>query len=283
VNVLKGIRIVTDSTADLDRETLRRYGIHVIPLHIHVNGRSYLDGVDLSPDELLHMMKEADELPKTSQPSFAAFSQIYEKLTKEGYEVLSIHLSGKLSGIIQTARMAAEAFRGKVKVIDSFFISKALSFQVVEAAKLAMERLPMERIIRRMEDIRQKTKLYVVVDTLENLVKGGRIGKGKALLGSLLNIKPIASLEDGVYTPVTNARSHRQAVRHLMETFIRETMGKTVKGIGIVHAEGLELAKSLKEKILERFAHLEIPVEKTTPVISIHTGPGAIGFMYYAE
>jgi len=280
---LKGIRIVTDSTADLDRETLRRYGIHVIPLHIHVNGRSYLDGVDLSPDELLHMMKEADELPKTSQPSFAAFSQIYEKLTKEGYEVLSIHLSGKLSGIIQTARMAAEAFRGKVKVIDSFFISKALSFQVVEAAKLAMERLPMERIIRRMEDIRQKTKLYVVVDTLENLVKGGRIGKGKALLGSLLNIKPIASLEDGVYTQVTNARSHRQAVRHLMETFIRETMGKTVKGIGIVHAEGLELAKSLKEKILERFAHLEIPVEKTTPVISIHTGPGAIGFMYYAE
>lgn len=280
---MKGIRIVTDSTADLDRETLRRYGIHVIPLHIHVNGRSYLDGVDLSPDELLHMMKEADELPKTSQPSFAAFSQIYEKLTKEGYEVLSIHLSGKLSGIIQTARMAAEAFRGKVKVIDSFFISKALSFQVVEAAKLAMERLPMERIIRRMEDIRQKTKLYVVVDTLENLVKGGRIGKGKALLGSLLNIKPIASLEDGVYTQVTNARSHRQAVRHLMETFIRETMGKTVKGIGIVHAEGLELAKSLKEKILERFAHLEIPVEKTTPVISIHTGPGAIGFMYYAE
>ena len=280
---MKGIRIVTDSTADLDRETLRRYGIHVIPLHIHVNGRSYLDGVDLSPDELLHMMKEADELPKTSQPSFAAFSQIYEKLTKEGYEVLSIHLSGKLSGIIQTARMAAEAFRGKVKVIDSFFISKASSFQVVEAAKMAMERLPMERIIRRMEDIRQKTKLYVVVDTLENLVKGGRIGKGKALLGSLLNIKPIASLEDGVYTQVTNARSHRQAVRHLMETFIRETMGKTVKGIGIVHAEGLELAKSLKEKILERFAHLEIPVEKTTPVISIHTGPGAIGFMYYAE
>jgi DegV family protein with EDD domain len=122
-----------------------------------------------------------------------------------------------------------------------------------------------------------------VVDTLENLVKGGRIGRGRALLGSLLNIKPIASLEDGVYSPLTKVRSHSQAVKVLVQHFVDEVKDKTIRGVGIAHAEGLELAAKLKEAVIEMTGFRNIEISDTTPVISTHTGSGAIGFMYYFE
>lgn len=277
------IKIVTDSTADLNEETIQKYDIHVVPLQIHLNGKTYLDRVDFTPSEFIKMMKNSSELPKSSQPSLGTFLELYEKLTEDGSEVLSIHLSGGLSGTAQTAKMAALQCKGKVTVVDSLFISKALSFQVIEAAVMAKEGKTVDEIIKRLEEIRFRTKLFVVVDTLENLVKGGRIGKGKALIGSLLNIKPIACLENGLYTPIANVRSYSQVVKQLMKNFLHDVDGKIVKGIGLVHADGLELAKSLKKKILEVYDHLEICIEETTPIISIHTGTGAIGFMYYSE
>lgn len=277
------IKIVTDSTCDLNDDVIERHGIVVVPLSISINGENYLDRVDITPAEFIEKMKASHELPKSSQPPAGEFLKVYDELGEQGYEVISIHMTGGMSGTVGSAESAAQMTKTKVKVIDSRFISKALAFQVLEAAEMAAQGKTVEEITDRLDTIREQTRLFVVVDTLENLVKGGRIGKGRAMIGSLLNIKPIASLEGGVYTPVSKARSHSQVVKYLNNQFAQDVKGKVIKGIGLVHAEGLELASRLKEAIKESIGYERIEIEDTTPIISTHTGVGAIGFMYYFE
>lgn len=277
------IKIVTDSTADLSSELLEKFDIEVVPLSIHIDGDTYLDRVDITPSEFMRKMKESDELPKSSQPPAGVFAEVYDRFGDQGYEILSIHMTGGMSGTVQSAESAAAMSHANVTVVDSRYISKALAFQVLEAAKMAREGKSIQEIVSRLETIRSNTKLFVVVDTLENLVKGGRIGKGKAMIGSLLNIKPIASLEGGVYTPVAKVRSHTQVAKYLAKQFAEDIKGKTIRGVGLVHAEGIELASKLKTMIEELDAGTEVEIEETTPIISTHTGPGAIGFMYHLE
>ncbi|MCZ8532469.1 DegV family protein [Psychrobacillus psychrodurans] len=276
------VHIVTDSTADLTRELIEQYNINVVPLTIQIDGESFIDGVDIKAEEFLEKMSIAKELPKSSQPSSGVFKELYDELGKDGDQVISIHMTGGMSGTVKSAQAAAEMTESDVTVIDSKFISFALSFQVEEAAKMATNGETKEAIIQKVEDIRQKTDLFVVVDTLDNLVKGGRIGKGKAMLGSLLSIKPIASLAGGEYTPIAKVRSHKQVVNYLFDRYIADTKGKVVKAVGISHANGFSMAKPLMNLIKES-GFLDIQVSFTSPVISTHTGPGAIGFMYTTE
>jgi DegV family protein with EDD domain len=277
------IKIVTDSTCDLNDELIEKWGIIVVPLSISINGENYLDRVDISPKEFMEKMKASSELPKSSQPPAGEFLKVYDELAADGYEVISIHMTGGMSGTVRSAESAAQMTRAKVNVVDSRFISKGLAFQVLEAAQMAADGKSAEEIGARLDVIREQTRLFVVVDTLENLVKGGRIGKGKAMIGSLLNIKPIASLEGGEYTPVSKARSHSQVVKYLRNQFAADTEGKTIKGIGLTHAEGKGLAEKIKEAVIETSGYDDFTIEDTTPIVSTHTGPGAIGFMYYFE
>ncbi|MCM3215640.1 DegV family protein [Niallia taxi] len=280
---MKRIKIVTDSTVDLADELIEKYEIEVIPLSITINGETFLDRVDIEPAEFIQKMKEAGNLPKTSQPPVGLFLETYNKLSEQGYEIISIHMTGGMSGTVDSARSAASLTEADVTVFDSEFISKALSFQVIEAAICAQNGKNKDEIIEKIQHIRKHTKLYVVVDTLENLIKGGRIGKGKAFIGSLLNIKPIASLEEGVYNPVTKVRSRAQAVKYLANAFAEDCLGKTIKRVGITHADSLDYAKMLQEAIEKVSGFNKIEIDFTTPVISTHTGPGALGFSYYAE
>lgn len=280
---MQKIKIVTDSTADLSQEVIEKYDIHVLPLSISVNGQTYLDRVDLQPDEFIEEMIKSEELPKTSQPAMGTFVEMYDKLGEDGSEVLSIHMTSGMSGTVATANSAASMTDTKVTVVDSQFITHALAYQVVEAAKMANEGRSLEEILKRVDEVRKNTRLYVVVDTLENLVKGGRIGKGKAFVGSLLNIKPIASLEDGVYNPVTKVRSQGQIVKTLAKLFEEDTAGKVVKAVAIPHAKAIPLAENVKAAVEKVSGFAQSEIFFTTPIISTHTGPGAIGFMYLAE
>ncbi|QCJ43170.1 DegV family protein [Bacillus sp. S3] len=277
------IKIVTDSTLDISNEMADKLGIVIVPLAITINGETYLDRVDINPVEFIEHMSGAKELPKSSQPSPGAFLEVYDRLGDEGYEILSIHMTGKMSGTVRSAESAAQMTKTKVTVIDSKFISKALSFQVREAAELAKQGKSAEEILERLETIREHTKLYIMVDTLENLVKGGRIGKGKAFIGSLLNIKPIASLEGAEYTPVTKARSHSQVVKFMAKQFAEDLKGKTIRGVGIAHAEAHELAVKIKDSIFELTGFQDVEIDYTGPIVSTHTGPGALAVMYYYE
>jgi DegV family protein with EDD domain len=277
------IKIVTDSTADLKDEHIKKYNIEVVPLNIIIDDQSFTDRVDISPVEFLEKMGKAKELPKTSQPSTGTFLELYDRLSDEGYETLSIHMTGGMSGTVRSAESAAQMAKGNVTVIDSRYISKALSFQVLEAAEMAANGRSVQEIVEHLERVRNQTRLFLMVDTLENLVKGGRIGKGKALIGSLLNIKPIASLEGGEYTPVAKARSYSQVIKYLMKQFSEDVQGKTVKRVGLVHTEAKDLIAKLEKEIIDQSGFKDIEIDYTTPVIATHTGVGTIAIMYYFE
>lgn len=277
------VKIVTDSTADLSEELVKELGIEVVPLSITIDGETFLDKVDITQKEFLARMKQSVELPKSSQPAVGHFVELYDQLGSDGSEIISIHMTGGMSGTVTSAENAANISESNVTVIDSMYISRALAFQVVEAAKMAKAGQTKEQIVKRINEIRENSTLFVTVDTLENLVKGGRIGKGKAFIGSLLNIKPIASLQDGVYTPVSKVRSHAQIVKYLSKKFAEDVSNKTIKGVAIAQVDALELATNLKEAIKKLTGYENVDIVETTPVISTHTGPGAIGFMYYAE
>ncbi|MFT8321250.1 MAG: DegV family protein [Bacillus sp. (in: firmicutes)] len=280
---MKRIKIVTDSTVDLTQEELIKYEIEVVPLSICINGETFLDKVEITPEEFIHKMKDAAELPKSSQPSAGSFAKKYDEIAEQGFDIISIHMTGGMSGTVASAKSGSELSNANVTVIDSAFISKALSFQVIEAAIMAQSGKSKEEIIDKINHVKKHTKLFIVVDTLENLIKGGRIGKGKALIGSLLNIKPIAILENGVYTPISNVRSRAQAIKFLVNSFKEDTIGRKIKRIGISHADSLDFAVKLKTAIENLSGFQKIDIDFTTPVISTHTGKGAIGFSYYCE
>jgi DegV family protein with EDD domain len=270
---------------DMSAKSLLKYEneIEVVPLSVTINGETFLDRVELIPADFIKMMHSAKELPKTSQPSPGAFLEVYNRLGAEGFDIISIHMTGKMSGTVRSAEAAAQMSNTNVTVIDSQFVSKALSFQVIEAAEMVRQGKGREEIINRLEVVQKNTRLYVMVDTLENLVKGGRIGKGKAFLGSLMNIKPIASLEGAEYHPVAKVRSYSQVVKYLGNQFMEDVKGSTIKRVGIAHAEAQELAVKIKDRIIELTGLNEIEIDYTNSIVSTHTGPGAIALMYFFE
>lgn len=278
------IHIVTDSTCDLTNEEIERHGIHVVPLTIQINGDTYTDRVDLQPDMFIEMIRGAAELPKSSQPAPGIFKGIYDELGKDGDQIISIHMTGSMSGTVQSANQAAEMTESDVTVIDSRYIAFALAFQLREAIRLRDAGATVEEIVAAVNGVRENTRLFVALDTLENMVKGGRIGKGKAVVSSILNIKPIGHLDIGEVTICAKPRSHKQMVKFLYSQFIEDTKGKIVKSVGLSHANSMDtLGNPLIKLIKESGFAGEIEIAYTSPVISTHTGEGAIGFMYYAE
>ncbi|PYZ94581.1 fatty acid-binding protein DegV [Salipaludibacillus keqinensis] len=279
----KKVKIVTDSTLDLTKEEVEELGVTIVPLSVTVDGKSYLDGIDITSSEFSKLLVKSDEVPQSSQPSTGSFLEVYDELGKDGSSILSIHMSSGMSGTYMSAKTASDMTDSHVTVVDSKFISVALGFQVREAAILANEGKGIEEILERLDKTRKNSSLYIMVDTLDYLVKGGRIGRGKAFLGSLLKIKPIASLDDGVYTPATKVRTHVQMIKFMKNTFLEEAKGKTVKGIGIAQIEATELANQLKDTLSEVSGFDDISIIETTPIVSTHTGPGALALMYYFE
>ena len=277
------IHIVTDSTCDLSKEEIEKLGIHIVPLTIQMGNDTYTDGVDIFPEEFLTKMEGLSELPKSSQPAPGRFVELYDELGKDGSKIISIHMTGGMSGTVDSARQAAEITEADVTVVDSRYIAWGLTFQLREAAKKREEGATVEEIVAHIDRVRQNTRLFVVLDTLENMVKGGRIGKGKAMIGSILNLKPVAHLDIGEVTICAKPRSHKQVVKYLFDQFQKDTAGKKVLGVGLSHANALDTMGNPLLDLVRETGFTNIDIAFTSPIISTHTGPGAIGFMYYTE
>jgi DegV family protein with EDD domain len=279
------IKIVTDSALDMTSDELQKLGITMVPLTVLIDGKTYLDTVDISAEAFLDKMAAAGELPKTSQPPVGRFLDVYNDLGADGSQIISIHMTGEMSGTYQAARQAAEMSSSDVTVVDSRYISKALSYQVLEAAQMASSGRSVEDIIARLDEIRAETKLYIMVDTLENLVKGGRIGRAKGFIGSLLNIKPIADLDIGALSPVTKVRSHTKALRFFADQLSEELKGKELVHFSIMHAgrNSAAFSEKLKEEVERITGFQDVEIGITAPIISAHAGPGAVGIMYQAK
>ena len=272
------VRIVTDSTADLTPEQQRAAGITVVPLNVHFGDEVFRDHVDLSADEFFRRLKASSQLPRTSQPSVGAFEEAYRKLLDGGDEIVSVHLSSKVSGTYNSALMAAQSVgEGKIDVVDSLSTSMALGFMALEGAKLAKAGRDRQAVAECLQGLVPKARVICVVDTLTYLERGGRIGKARALLGSLLNVKPILQLKDGEVVPVGRARGRPQSLSRLVELLQRD--GK-VSQLAIMHGAAQTDAEQLRERVASSYPGVDIQLTEIGAVLGTHTGPGVIGFTY---
>ncbi|GGE29851.1 DegV family protein [Streptococcus himalayensis] len=266
------IKIVTDSSITIEPQLVEELGITIAPLSVMVDGVVYSDA-NLQEGEFLRLMQGSKNLPKTSQPPVGVFAEIFETLGEEAEHIISIHMSHALSGTVEAARQGAILANSQVTVLDSSFTDQALKFQVVEAAKLAKAGASLEDILSKIEDVRDKTELYIGVSTLENLVKGGRIGRVTGLLSSLLNIRVVMQMKNHELQPIIKGRGVKTFKRWLAD-FENSLTGKTIAEIGISYAGGPEFANEMKES-LQSYVENDIAILETGSIIQTHTGENA--------
>ncbi|AYO30428.1 MAG: fatty acid kinase fatty acid binding subunit [Thermoanaerobacteraceae bacterium] len=274
------ISIVTDSTADLSPELLEKYNITVVPLKIFFGDEEFHEGVDITPAQFYDKLRTSPHHPRTSQPSPAEFAACYEKLSQKADHIISIHLSSKLSGTYQSAVLAKDMVKVPVDVIDSKGASMMIGFTVLEAAKAAKEGRDRQSILHLIDDMIRKIKVYFVVDTLDYLQKGGRIGKASAFLGNLLNIKPMLTIKDGLVAPVEKIRGKARVLDKLLEKVSMDASNVPLTGT-VIHASCKDEAERYKEIFEKHFNFKELTISTIGAVIGTYTGPGTIGIIYY--
>jgi len=270
------IRIVTDSTCDLPQDIIQKYGIQVIPMYIHADGESYLDGIEITREEFYQRLPEYDPAPTTATPGSEKFRQVYEGLAREGAsEILSIHISVSLSAVLDVAKMAAkETMVIPVTVFDSKQLSLGTGFLVEAAAKAAVQGRSMGAILEILEEQISRTHVFAVLDTMEFLRRSGRISGLMARFGSLLQIKPLLKMFNGVPTS-ERVRTTNGAYKRLEKLLIERA---PFERVALVHTHAGAQAKLLKKRVQSLLPEGELPSVDITPVLGAHLGPGAVGF-----
>lgn len=266
------IKIVTDSSITIEPELAKDLNITIVPLTVMIDGVVYSDS-NLKEGEFLQLMKSSKNLPKTSQPPVGVFAEVFEDLSAEDVQIISIHMSHALSGTVEAARQGATLAKADVTVVDSSFTDQAMKFQVVEAAKMAKAGATLEEILQKLEEVKAKTELYIGVSTLENLVKGGRIGRVTGLISSLLNIRVVMQMTNHTLTPIVKGRGAKTFKKWLDD--LKESLKeKEIEEIGISYAGGPEFANQMKVE-LQEFVEKPISVLETGSIIQTHTGENA--------
>jgi len=271
------IAIVTDSTSDLSPEVCARSGIRSVPLYVLFDGKMHKDGIDLTPAELFAGLKAGKKTPSTSQPSPAEFADVYREALETADQVISIHISGQLSGTVGSAQLAAQDFGDRVTVVDSRSATLGLGMQALRAAERAREGRSAAEIVSELERVAAQADIRFTVDTLDFLRINGRIGGAQALLGSLLNIKPILTVKAGRVEPGGRVRGNKKAIADLVEhvrKYTAERGGARVAFLSTVGGEGYmqEVRAGLSGVNFEDSGDHQIGA-----VIATHTGPGTIG------
>jgi DegV family protein with EDD domain len=270
------IRVVTDSTADLEAEAAGRLGIEVVPLNVHWNGDSYADKVGITIDEFYRKLREEKGTPKTSQPSVGQFEDVYRRLLETADSVVSIHISGKLSGTLSSARLAARSVAPeRILVIDSLNTTYALGALARRVADLAVAGASVGECAALASDLIPRLKLFAAVDTLEFLRRGGRIGRAQALAGSLLAVKLLFQLIDGEVYPVERVRTRMAVIKRTAEV-VRD-LGPIEEG-AILYGDDPEPAEQLRSLVAGAFPGINLTTGRIGPVLGAHTGPGVFGF-----
>lgn len=272
------VKIVTDSVADIPEALLKELDITTVPCIVRFGGEEFRDRIDLSLSEFYKRLESSPALPSTSQPAVGVFEEVYRKLAEATDEILSIHLTGALSGTLNTARLAAENItNAKIELIDSQQITMALGWLVILAARAAREGYPLAQIKTRVEDALSRLHLIAMLDTLEYVKRGGRLGKAAALLGTLLNVKPLLSFAHSELIPLENVRTQARALARLEEIVLASG---PIQELAVIHAAAEQSARKLKQSLAKTFPEDRILLTETGPVLGAHAGPGAVGIAW---
>jgi DegV family protein with EDD domain len=278
------IKIVTDSTSDISSDMAQSMGIKVVPLYVHFGDRTYRDGVDLTSDAFYSMLSEDKDHPTTTQPTPEDFKKIYSELLEDDGDIISIHLSSKLSGTVQSAQIAQKDLSSnRIHIVDSGSVSIGLAMIVAECVNAVQNGKSVREILDMAETLRQDINVYFIVDTLEYLQKGGRIGMASALIGSLLHIKPILTIRDGVVAPFEKVRGTKKAFAKmcgLVKDLIDDGRSGNVR-IGFCYAADNRLLNGLKEIISGVHDTSNALVLDIGPVVGTHGGPGTLAVSYF--
>ena len=275
------IIIVTDSTADLTEQEIQDFNIHVVPLNITIQEEHYLDGETITKEEFKNKMIASSELPMTAQPSIGRFVELYDELGKDGSEIISIHLMNSISGTVNAARQAADITESTVTVVDSDFTSRSMGIIVREAANAAKEGKSVEEVLEVIESTRQRTKLYLTVLNLDNLIKGGRMSRVMGAFSNLLNIKLFLEVINGKIEIVQKGRGLKSLQKKYDEVFEEmKACPNGIQEIGIMHAGLNEFNQSQIDTLRELFPDAKFTIVMTSPIIMSHTGVEAMAVTY---
>ena len=278
------IIIVTDSTADLTEQEIQDFNIHVVPLNITIQEEHYLDGETITKEEFKNKMIASSELPMTAQPSIGRFVELYDELGKDGSEIISIHLMNSISGTVNAARQAADITESTVTVVDSDFTSRSMGIIVREAANAAQEGKSAAEVLEVIESTRQRTKLYLTVLNLDNLIKGGRISRVMGAFSNLLNIKLFLEVINGKIEIVQKGRGLKSLQKKYDEVFEEmKAYPNGIQEIGIMHAGLNEFNQSQIDTLRELFPDAKLTIVMTSPIIMSHTGVDAMAVTYLTK
>jgi DegV family protein with EDD domain len=278
------VAIITDSTTYLPKELSEGLNINIVPTVVIWNGEELRDGVDIQPAEFYERLAKADSMPSTSQPSPAAFKDMYEKLKKDGYsDILGLFVSAKLSGTISSANQAKELVSGiNIEVMDGHSASMGTGWALLEAAKAAKAGKSLQDCAAIAKKAGEHTGLMLLVDTLEFLHRGGRIGGGARFLGTALSLKPILEVEDGALEARERVRTKAKALARVLELVEERIGGRTPLHLAVVHANAEADAKALLDEAKARFNPTMTAVTAVSPSVGTHTGPGTLGVAFMA-
>ena len=280
------VAVVSDSTANIPMDLTQGLPITTIPLNLIWGEKTFLDSIDITPDEFYTRLKSAKVMPTTSQPSPEAFRQVFEKLHEQGMDILAITISSNLSGTMDSATQAKWMLPGaNISLVDSLQSGMGLGFPVLLAARAARDGASLEECTRIAQETSSKMKLYLGVSTLEYLHRGGRIGGGAAFFGTALNLKPILALQNGRIEAYKKIRTMKKVLEQLSEIVVSQVEKGAPVRVATMHAQAEAEAASLLEVITQKLGK-EVIVEalctEVSPVIGTHTGPGTVGVSFFS-
>lgn len=280
------IAFITDSTAYIPADLVKKHNITVAPQILIWGDQTFQDGVDIQPDEFYTRLKTAKAMPTTSQVSMVTMQNIFQGLVDQGYEVLGVFISGKLSGTMQSAAQGREALGSaadKVTIVDSNSTAMAMGFQVLAAARAAEKGANLAECKAVAEKAQERTGVYFAVDTLEFLHRGGRIGGAQRFIGSALNLKPILALKDGRVEAEDRVRTKSKALDRVLELVSEQVRGKSNVRLATLHANAEQEARDLLNRASKEFNAIESVLSSVSPVVGTHAGPGTVGLAYMIE
>ncbi len=281
------IAIVTDSTSDIPQDLIKENSITVVPLSVNFSsGESYLDnGKDITKEQFYEKLKTAKKLPTSAQPTPGDFLKTYKELLAKGYAtIISIHISKKMSGTLDSALSAKKELKDKdIEVIDSYNVHMPCGIMVIRAAQMAAAGKSKQEILEKVYEMRDKVKTLFIPRTLEFLKKGGRIGRAKGLVASLLEIKPILTIDSGEISQFKTTRRWNQAKNELITSMRKMVTDSSKLTVIVSHSAAVEEADKLEERIREEFKPKEILRAEIGVIVGTHIGPGTINATFYEE
>ena len=278
------VKIVGATSTGISPEIARQLDLTIVPLRVNFGIETLRDGVDITPEAFLDRLATSKQFPTTSQPPAGDFLEVFNKYRAAGHDILCVLLSNKLSGTVMSANTAKEQLQDEhIHVFDTLNVAVGEAILVLEAARLAQAKKNVPEIVQRLEYMRDRIQLYFVVNTLEYLAKGGRVGNAQAFIGTVLQMKPILKVENGLVEGAERIRTTSKAhvrLRHIVEEGIR---GKSNVQVAVMYTTIKDRAQQLADDIRTAYHLPQVPVSTISPAVSAHTGPGALGVAFYAE